>query len=99
MFDQIKQLLARPEVRDAVRAASGPEAAVQTLVAAGSRHGLSFSAESVSRALESLNPLRSRALSEAELLMVSGGMPPDSAPKLCHTASCGGNHAGCCFQT
>lgn len=96
MFDQIKQLLAKPEVRDAVRAASGREAAVQTLVDAGSSQGLSFSAESVSRVLESLNPMRSRGLSEAELLMVSGGRPPDSAPKLCHTVSCGGNHGDCC---
>ena len=97
MFDQIKRLLEKTEVRDAVRKASSREAAVKTLVDAGSDHGFSFTVAGVSRALDAMNPMRSRGLSESELLMVSGGMPPDSAPKLCHTYSCGGNHAGCCW--
>jgi hypothetical protein len=96
MFEQIKQLLAKPEVRDAVRTASGRDAAVNTLVDAGARQGWLLSAESVSRALDSMNPVRSRSLSESELLMVSGGRMAESAPRLCHTDSCGGNHAGCC---
>jgi hypothetical protein len=98
MFEQIKRLLEKTDVRDAVRSASSREAAVKTLVDAGSSQGLSFTVAGVSRALEAMNPMRSRGLSESELLMVSGGMPSDSAPKLCHTSSCGGNHAGCCWS-
>jgi hypothetical protein len=37
-------------------------------------------------------------LSERELLALAGRNVADASSenKLCHTVSCGGNHAGCC---
>lgn len=98
MFEQIKQLLTQADVRDSLRNTSGRNESVDVLVKAGEKRGLRLTTDAVARALNDLNPVRSRALNEQELLMVSGGMLPQISGTLCHTESCGGNHKTCCFN-
>lgn len=92
MLDQIKELLTNSQVRAKVQSAKTRGEAVDAVVTAGAERGFSFDASRVAQAFAP----RARQLSERELLMVSGGRMAESAPRLCHTDSCGGNHAGCC---
>lgn len=97
MFEQIKQLLTQADVRESLRTTAGRDESIDVLVKAGEKRGLRFTADGVARVLNDFNPVRSRALNEQELLMVSGGMLPQISGTLCHTVSCGGRHKTCCF--
>jgi len=87
MLNEIKELLRHPDVRDAMAMVGSRGDAVRLLVEAGSRKGYRLSAVGVSKAFAEVAPVRTRSLSEQELVMVSGGMQSDNAPQLCYTAS------------
>jgi hypothetical protein len=95
MLQQIKELLTSKKLQDSMRGAASRDDAAKLLVEAGAHKGYRLTIDGVTRALAELSPVRSRSLSEDELLLVSGGLA-NSANRLCHTESCGGNHAGCC---
>ncbi|MEH2115130.1 Nif11-like leader peptide family RiPP precursor [Nostoc sp.] len=96
MLHQIKELLQNAQLQQQVKAAANQAEAVKVLAIASAEKGYNFTLEAISQMLAELTFVDSNELSEEELLSVSGGMMADSAAKLCHTASCGGGHAGCC---
>lgn len=95
---QLKELLQSAEVRRKIRAAKDEGAAIKAVQAAGRAAGLRFADRWVKLVFEDVKlahtPFR---LSELDLVSLAGrGSVGDTAPKLCHTDSCGGGHAGCC---
>ncbi|MEH2172219.1 Nif11-like leader peptide family natural product precursor [Nostoc sp.] len=96
MLSEIKNLLQNTQLRENMQAAVTQAEAIKLLLIASTEKGYNFTVESVAQILAELTFVDSNELSEEELLSVSGGMMADSAPKLCHTDSCGGGHAGCC---
>ncbi|MFN6529696.1 Nif11-like leader peptide family RiPP precursor [Nostoc sp. ChiSLP03a] len=96
MLHQIKELLQNTQLQQQVKAAANQAEAIKMIAIASAEKGYNFTVETISQMLAELTFVDSNELSEEELLSVSGGMMADSAPKLCHTASCGGGHAGCC---
>ncbi|MGV0106497.1 Nif11-like leader peptide family RiPP precursor [Nostoc sp. DSM 114167] len=96
MLHQIKELLQNAQLQQQVKAAANQAEAIRVIAIASAEKGYNFTVETISQMLAELTFVDSNELSEEELLSVSGGMMADSAAKLCHTASCGGGHAGCC---
>ncbi|MBD2247513.1 Nif11-like leader peptide family natural product precursor [Nostoc sp. FACHB-888] len=96
MLHQIKELLQNTQLQQQIKAATNQSEAIKVLAIASTEKGYNFTVEAISQMLVELTFVDSNELSEEELLSVSGGMMADSAPKLCHTVSCGGGHAGCC---
>ncbi|MDZ8035463.1 MULTISPECIES: Nif11-like leader peptide family RiPP precursor [unclassified Nostoc] len=96
MLHQIKELLQNVQLQQQVKAAANQAEAIKVIAIASAEKGYNFTVETISQMLAELTFVDSNELSEEELLSVSGGMMADSAAKLCHTASCGGGHAGCC---
>ncbi|MBD2728092.1 Nif11-like leader peptide family natural product precursor [Nostoc sp. FACHB-892] len=96
MLHQIKELLQNTQLQQQIKAATNQAEAIKVLAIASTEKGYNFTVEAISQMLAELTFVDSNELSEEELLSVSGGMMADSAPKLCHTVSCGGGHAGCC---
>ncbi|MBW4429678.1 MAG: Nif11-like leader peptide family RiPP precursor [Nostoc desertorum CM1-VF14] len=96
MLHQIKELLQNTQLQQQIKAATNQAEAIKVLAIASTEKGYNFTVEAISLMLAELTFVDSNELSEEELLSVSGGMMADSAPKLCHTVSCGGGHAGCC---
>ncbi|MBD2728091.1 Nif11-like leader peptide family natural product precursor [Nostoc sp. FACHB-892] len=92
MLPQIKSLLQNSQLRENMQAAVSQTEAIKLLLIASAEKGYTFTAESVAQMLSELTFVDSNELSEEELLSVSGGAIADSAPKLCHTAGCGGGH-------
>jgi hypothetical protein len=92
---QLQQVLGDSQLRRAVQDAADESAAIELVMTAGASKGYKFTRGWVKEAFDDIvlsrKPLR---LSEEELLTVARAR--DSANKLCHTESCGGNHAGCC---
>ncbi len=96
MLQQIKELLQNAQLQQQIEAAANQAEAIKILAIASAEKGYNFTIESMSQMFAELTFVDSNELSEQELLSVSGGMMAESAPKLCHTDSCGGGHAGCC---
>ena len=96
MLRELKELLSIASVRDAMARTASRADAIGLLISAAAQKGHRFTVEGVSQALSTLNPVRTRELSEQELVLVSGGLMASSAPRLCHTESCGGGLAGAC---
>jgi hypothetical protein len=97
---QLRELLQSPALRKQVRAARDQSVVVKKVMAAGAKQGFTFSERWLKEAFDDVKLVRRPvALSERELLALAGrgGLAAaGSENKLCHTESCGGNHAGCC---
>jgi hypothetical protein len=67
-------------------------------VEAGERRGYSFSEAWISGLFVDVKLTRwPPTLTEQELMLIASSVrTQDTPPKLCHTESCGGGHAGCC---
>jgi len=99
-MSRLRNVLTDPKVRQAVAAAHDEKAAIQLVVRAGAEKGHMFTELWVKQAFDDVKLAREpRRLSDHELGSMMADDDPDggtSANKLCHTASCGGNHSGCC---
>lgn len=96
MLQNIQNLLQNAQLQQQIKSAANQAEAIKLLMVASAEKGYHMTVESMNQLLTELTAGEGSELSEEELLSVSGGMMADSAPKLCHTESCGGGHAGCC---
>ena len=94
----LQELLQDESLRERIERASDFDAVTTLIEEAGSAKGYSLDKEWLFGFYADVLFARAPAtFTEEELMDVANGMmSQDSAPKLCHTASCGGNHAGCC---
>ena len=73
MLQRIKELLQNAQLREKMQATASHAEAVKLLLIASAEKGYNFTVESVSQVLAELTSMEPRALSEEELLSVSGG--------------------------
>jgi predicted ribosomally synthesized peptide with nif11-like leader len=87
MLENIKELLQNAQLQQQVKAATNLAAAIELITTAGAQKGYSFTQESVTQALGGLM-LGDRELSEADLLSVAGGKPPEGCNTKMRNTSC-----------
>ena len=98
-FAQLQELLQSVTLRKQIRAARDQKTAIKRVVAAGAKQGFTLPVVWLQQAFDDVKLVRKPVrLSERELLALAGRNVADASSenKLCHTVSCGGNHAGCC---
>jgi len=95
---QLQELLQDEDLRRQIEGARDEGEVSGLLNRAGDRQGVSFGHDWVTDLLDDVRLTRGpRTFTEQELmLLASTYMSSDTAPKLCHTDSCGGTHSGCC---
>jgi hypothetical protein len=96
---QLQELLQDEGLRLRIQAASDEREVGQLLNDAGGSKGFRFDDGWLRDLFVDVKLTRwPPTLTEQELLLLASThmMPADTAPKLCHTDSCGGNHTGCC---
>ena len=94
---QLKDLLQSPAARKRIRSAPTEAAAIKALQSLGAKEGYRFGNRWVKEVFEDIKLARTFKLSERDLVTLAGrGSVGSTAPKLCHSDSCGGGHQGCC---
>jgi hypothetical protein len=95
---QLQELLQDEELRRRVQAASDEPEVGRILNEAGGSKGYSFDSDWLQELFVDVKLTRwPPTLTEQELLLLaSRRVAADTAPKLCHTDSCGGHPRDCC---
>jgi hypothetical protein len=95
---QFQELLQDDGLRQRIQGARDEQELAKVINSAGDRHGFKFEDRWVTDLLDDVKLTRwPPTFTEQELmLLASTYMNADTAPKLCHSDSCGGGHAGCC---
>jgi hypothetical protein len=95
---QLREVLQDEAVRDRVLGAKDEAELLTTLNAAAEPNGIRFEPDWLHDVVVDAKFTRfPRLLTEQELLLLaSRGSVADTAPKLCHTDSCGGHPTSCC---
>jgi len=94
---QLRELLQDDRLRRRIQFASDEEEVGKILNDAGGSKGWSFDPDWLNDVFVDVKVTRwPPTFTEQELLLLSSQGPADTAPKLCHTDSCGGGHSGCC---
>ena len=97
-YEVLSSMLQDAKLRKQVHNAATQQAAGRILKAAGARIGVKFTDPWLKEALDDVVLTRRPfGLSTGDLMRLAGAAAEDSAPKLCHTDSCGGGHKGCCL--
>jgi non-ribosomal peptide synthetase component E (peptide arylation enzyme) len=81
MLPVMQELLSNPHVRQQIQEATDVEQTIQVIVTAGAEKGYTVTSAAVSQVLAELSSTEDEELSEAELLLVSGGESPHT--KMC----------------
>jgi predicted ribosomally synthesized peptide with nif11-like leader len=77
MLNNLRDLLQNSQLQAKIKAATDKASAIELLILAGAEKGYTFTAENISAFLAEVNNV-SHELSEDDLLVVSGGLPPAS---------------------
>jgi hypothetical protein len=95
---QLREVLQDEDLRRQLQAARDEQEVSRLLNGAGERQGYTFGETWIRDLLVDVKSTRwPPTFTEQELLILaSRSMVADTAPKLCHTDSCGGGHGGCC---
>jgi hypothetical protein len=96
---ELQELLQDEKLCVRIEEAGDAGAITELLNSAGAERGFSFKQDWVADLLIDVKAARGPAaptMEELRTLASTYMMPADTPPKLCHTESCGGNHAGCC---
>jgi hypothetical protein len=95
---QLRELLQDEDLRHRILVASDEQEVGQLLNDAGGSRGWSFDPDWLGELFVDVKITRwPPTFTEQELLLLSSqGVRADTAPKLCHSDSCGGGHSGCC---
>ena len=94
---QLRELLQDEGLRRRIQVASDELEVGKFLNDAGGSRGWSFDPDWLGDLFVDVKMTRwPPTFTEQELLLLSSRGPADTAPKLCHSDSCGGGHAGCC---
>src|SRR5262245_42820172 len=95
---QLRKLLQDDGLRATLLDAGSEREVGEILNKAGDGEGFSFPADWVRDLFVDVKSTRWPPIfTEQELMLLgSGPLVGDTAPKLCHTDSCGGGHSGCC---
>lgn len=95
---ELQELLQDEKLCARIEAASDAEEITKLLNSAGAEGGVRFKPDWVADLLLDVKSTRGPAAPTMEELktLASTRMMSETPPMLCHTDSCGGNHAGCC---
>ena len=94
---QIRELLQDEKLRRRIQDASGEREVGRILNEAGDSRGWSFDPDWLGDLFIDVKITRwPPTFTEQELLLLSSQGPADTAPKLCHSSSCGGHATSCC---
>ena len=94
----LRRLLQDDGLRAKILEARNQKEVAKILNTAGKSDGISFTSDWLNAVFVDVKSTRGPdTFTEQELMLLGNGpLEGDTAPKLCHTDSCGGGHAGCC---
>jgi hypothetical protein len=95
---ELQELLQDEQLCARIEGAKDADEITSLLNSAGSEQGFRFKPDWVANLLTDVKIARGPVAPTLEELrtLASTRMMSDTPPMLCHTDSCGGNHAGCC---
>lgn len=97
-MNDLQSLLQNEELRREIEGARDTDQVTELINKAGEREGFKFEPQWLDEVYVDIKTARKPAtFTQEELLELASTVNTmASAPKLCHTDSCGGGHAGCC---